>query len=64
MTSSTVSIRIDRFPEALAAIRREVVRALNQEADTASDPRVARAIRGVAVQFEIGLTQRDEDSTA
>ena len=60
MASNIVEIKLTQWAEGLALIRDEVVKSLRDEADAATDPRVAQALRDVALRFEVGLTSRDE----
>jgi hypothetical protein len=55
-----MTIKLTAWAEGLAMIRDEVVKSLRDEADSAADPRVAQALRDVALRFEVGLTSRDE----
>lgn len=47
-------LSIDGMPEALAAMRRELARVLEAEAEAEADPRLARRLREIAAAFECG----------
>lgn len=54
MASSTVTIEVTKWPEALFVIRREMANLLRREADAEADPRFAKKLMALAAEFEAG----------
>lgn len=53
MAKVTLSVR--NMPEVLSALRESLARILREEADAEADPRVARRLREIAAEFEVGV---------
>lgn len=51
----TLTLDIRGVPEVIAEVQARLRRLLQEEADAQADPRVARALRKVAADFEVGL---------
>ena len=54
MVSTEMTIRIADMPEILWGIRSEVAKIIEEVAAVESDPRVARRLREIAVDFTAG----------
>jgi hypothetical protein len=54
VASSTLTIKVTEWPEALFAMRKAMADMLRAEAEAEGDPNFARKLRALAADFEAG----------